>query len=127
MSEKVKNAQEILTSLPSKRFFSIGEISKACGLKPYVLRYWEQEFEQLAPIKRNSRRYYQKDDLGIIVQLQDLLHVQRYTIHGAREYLNELSHQEKGISLDKIDRGVRIQDAIERINTLVQRLESRIH
>lgn len=74
-------------AIPNKRYFTIGEVGKLCDLKPHVLRYWEQEFEQIEPVKRNNRRYYQRQDVLLIRQIKGLLHEQGYTISGARQYL----------------------------------------
>lgn len=73
--------------LPAKRYFTIGEAAELCQLKPHVLRYWEQEFEQIQPVKRNNRRYYQHKDLLLLRQIRSLLHEQGYTIAGARQWL----------------------------------------
>lgn len=73
--------------IPSKRYFTIGEASKLCDLKPHVLRYWEQEFDQIKPVKRNNRRYYQRQDLLLIRQIKGLLYEQGLTISGARQWL----------------------------------------
>ncbi len=82
------NNQE-LPEIPNKRYFTIGEVSELCGVKPHVLRYWEQEFTQLKPVKRRgNRRYYQRHDVLIIRQIKSLLYGQGYTIGGARAYLS---------------------------------------
>jgi DNA-binding transcriptional MerR regulator len=74
-----------LPEIPAKRYFTIGEVSDLCEVKPHVLRYWEQEFPQLKPVKRRgNRRYYQRDDVLIIRQIRNLLYEQGYTIGGAR-------------------------------------------
>lgn len=74
-----------LPAIPGKRYFTIGEVSELCGVKPHVLRYWEQEFPQLAPIKRaGNRRYYQRQDVMVVRQIRDLLYQQGFTIGGAR-------------------------------------------
>lgn len=78
--------------IPNKRYFTIGEVGKLCDLKPHVLRYWEQEFEQIEPVKRNNRRYYQRQDVLLIRQIKGLLHEQGYTISGARQYLAGDNH-----------------------------------
>ena len=78
--------QTELPSIPGKRYFTIGEVSGLCGVKPHVLRYWEQEFPQLKPVKRRgNRRYYQRGDVEIIRQIRNLLYDQGYTIGGARQ------------------------------------------
>jgi DNA-binding transcriptional MerR regulator len=77
-----------LPPIPAKRYFPIGEVSELCGVKPHVLRYWEQEFEQLKPVKRRgNRRYYQRGDVIMIRQIRSLLYEQGFTIGGARQQL----------------------------------------
>ena len=77
-----------LPAIPSKRYFTIGEVSDLCGVKPHVLRYWEQEFTLLKPVKRRgNRRYYQRHDVILIRQIRSLLYDQGFTIGGARQQL----------------------------------------
>ena len=77
-----------LPPIPAKRYFTIGEVSQLCGVKPHVLRYWEQEFPQLKPVKRRgNRRYYQRQDVIVIRQIRALLYEQGFTIGGARNKL----------------------------------------
>ncbi|GJM09454.1 MAG: MerR family transcriptional regulator [Lysobacteraceae bacterium] len=77
-----------LPAIPAKRYFTIGEVSELCGVKPHVLRYWEQEFPSLKPIKRRgNRRYYQRHDVIMIRQIRALLYEQGFTIGGARQRL----------------------------------------
>jgi DNA-binding transcriptional MerR regulator len=77
-----------LPPIPGKRYFTIGEVSQLCEVKPHVLRYWEQEFPQLNPVKRRgNRRYYQRQDVIIIRQIRSLLYDQGFTIGGARQRL----------------------------------------
>jgi len=79
-----------LPAIPAKRYFTIGEVSDLCGVKPYVLRYWEQEFTQLKPMKRRgNRRYYQHHEVLLIRRIRDLLYDQGFTISGARNQLAE--------------------------------------
>ncbi len=79
-----------LPPIPGKRYFTIGEVSELCNVKPHVLRYWEQEFPQLKPVKRRgNRRYYQRQDVVMIRQIRALLYEQGYTIGGARLQLSE--------------------------------------
>jgi len=79
-----------LPSIPAKRYFTIGEVSELCGVKPHVLRYWEQEFTQLKPVKRRgNRRYYQHHEVLLIRRIRDLLYDQGFTISGARNRLGE--------------------------------------
>jgi len=78
-----------LPAIPGKRYFTIGEVAELCQVKPHVLRYWEQEFPTLAPVKRRgNRRYYQRHDVLMIRQIRALLYEQGYTIHGARQKLS---------------------------------------
>lgn len=78
-----------LPVIPGKRYFTIGEVSDLCGVKPHVLRYWEQEFPQLAPLKRRgNRRYYQRQDVMLIRQIRNLLYEHGFTIGGARQQLS---------------------------------------
>jgi len=82
--------EKALPSIPAKRYFTIGEVSELCGVKPYVLRYWEQEFTQLKPMKRRgNRRYYQHHEVLLIRRIRDLLYEQGFTISGARNQLTE--------------------------------------
>ena len=77
-----------LPPIPSKRYFTIGEVSELCAVKPHVRRYWEQEFPQLKPVKRRgNRRYYQRHDVVLIRQIRNLLYVEGFTISGARNKL----------------------------------------
>jgi len=77
-----------LPAIPAKRYFTIGEVSELCGVKPHVLRYWEQEFSELKPVKRRgNRRYYQRHDVLLIRQIRSLLYEHGYTIGGARAHL----------------------------------------
>ncbi len=81
-----------LPPIPAKRYFTIGEVSDLCGVKPHVLRYWEQEFTQLKPVKRRgNRRYYQHHEVLLIRRIRELLYDQGFTISGARNQLEELS------------------------------------
>ncbi|HEX6592204.1 MAG TPA: MerR family transcriptional regulator [Moraxellaceae bacterium] len=94
MLEPSNNAQ--LPEIPSKRYFTIGEVSELCDVKPHVLRYWEQEFPQLKPVKRRgNRRYYQRQDVMIIRTIRSLLYEQGYTIGGARLQLTETRQAER--------------------------------
>ncbi len=84
---EINNNNE-LPAIPGKRYFTIGEVSELCGVKPHVLRYWEQEFPSLKPVKRRgNRRYYQRHDVILIRQNRSLLYEQGYTIGGARQKL----------------------------------------
>ncbi len=82
--------EKALPAIPAKRYFTIGEVSDLCGVKPYVLRYWEQEFTQLKPMKRRgNRRYYQHHEVLLIRRIRDLLYEQGFTISGARNRLSD--------------------------------------
>lgn len=86
-----------LPSIPAKRYFTIGEVADLCAVKPHVLRYWEQEFAQLRPMKRRgNRRYYQRHEVLMIRRIRDLLYEQGFTISGARNQLQDPDHQEGG-------------------------------
>ncbi|MBE2243712.1 MAG: MerR family transcriptional regulator [Burkholderiaceae bacterium] len=84
--------EKALPVIPAKRYFTIGEVSDLCGVKPYVLRYWEQEFTQLRPVKRRgNRRYYQHHEVLLIRRIRELLYEQGFTISGARNRLSEVT------------------------------------
>jgi DNA-binding transcriptional MerR regulator len=88
--------EKSLPPIPAKRYFTIGEVSELCGVKPHVLRYWEQEFTQLRPMKRRgNRRYYQRHEVLMIRRIRDLLYDQGFTITGARNKLQELVQFER--------------------------------
>ncbi len=108
-----------LPPIPSKRYFTIGEVSDLCGVKPHVLRYWEQEFPQLKPVKRRgNRRYYQRHDVMLIRQIRCLLYVDGFTISGARNKLvveHDLS--------DPAHRAAVIQQLIQELEEVLQLLQ----
>ena len=91
MNERIQRSESVvLPPIPAKRYFTIGEVSELCGVKPHVLRYWEQEFAQLKPVKRRgNRRYYQHHEVLLIRRIRELLYEQGFTISGARNKLNE--------------------------------------
>jgi DNA-binding transcriptional MerR regulator len=104
--------ENALPSIPAKRYFTIGEVSELCGVKPHVLRYWEQEFTQLRPMKRRgNRRYYQHHEVLMIRRIRDLLYDQGFTISGARNKLQELVQTER----DKKRAGERLLNGVEDI------------
>jgi DNA-binding transcriptional MerR regulator len=93
-----------LPSIPAKRYFTIGEVGELCGVKPHVLRYWEQEFTQLRPVKRRgNRRYYQHHEVLMIRRIRDLLYEQGFTISGARNKMQELAQLQKGYRKDQLE------------------------
>ncbi|MGH8784848.1 MAG: MerR family transcriptional regulator [Cupriavidus necator] len=88
--------EKALPPIPAKRYFTIGEVGDLCGVKPHVLRYWEQEFTQLRPMKRRgNRRYYQHHEVLMIRRIRDLLYDQGFTISGARNKLQELVQMDR--------------------------------
>ncbi|WP_075258057.1 MerR family transcriptional regulator [Herbaspirillum camelliae] len=110
MNDRVnKPAAIVLPPIPAKRYFTIGEVSELCGVKPHVLRYWEQEFTQLKPVKRRgNRRYYQHHEVLLIRRIRELLYEQGFTISGARNKLDGSNEPEQpeipeppSISLDE--------------------------
>jgi DNA-binding transcriptional MerR regulator len=96
-----------LPPIPAKRYFTIGEVSELCGVKPHVLRYWEQEFTQLKPVKRRgNRRYYQHHEVLLIRRIRELLYEQGFTISGARNRLESRADAKRGaIALDAPEGG----------------------
>lgn len=96
-----------LPPIPAKRYFTIGEVSELCGVKPHVLRYWEQEFTQLKPVKRRgNRRYYQHHEVLLIRRIRDLLYEQGFTISGARNRLDEQGNVESQLKESQQVNGV---------------------
>ena len=93
-----------LPEIPGKRYFTIGEVSELCSVKPHVLRYWEQEFPQLKPVKRRgNRRYYQRQDVLMIREIRALLYEQGFTIGGARQKMdNEKSGADTNVSFEVV-------------------------
>src|SRR5438270_13845393 len=94
-----KHTKPDLPPIPAKRYFTIGEVSDLCAVKPHVLRYWEQEFAQLKPVKRRgNRRYYQHHEVLLIRRIRDLLYEQGFTINGARHRLETESTESQAAS-----------------------------
>ncbi|MCC7200991.1 MAG: MerR family transcriptional regulator [Gammaproteobacteria bacterium] len=109
-----------LPPIPAKRYFTIGEVSDLCGVKPHVLRYWEQEFPQLKPVKRRgNRRYYQRQDVIVIRQIRGLLYDEGFTIGGARNKLEGDEAREDVSHSHQIIRQVRAE--LEEILKLTRR------
>jgi DNA-binding transcriptional MerR regulator len=99
-----------LPPIPGKRYFTIGEVSDLCGVKPHVLRYWEQEFPQLKPVKRRgNRRYYQRQDVLMIRQIRSLLYEQGFTIGGARQRMSGEDAREDVTQSQQIVHQVRLE------------------
>src|ERR1044072_7604640 len=107
--------EKALPPIPAKRYFTIGEVSELCGVKPYVLRYWEQEFTQLKPMKRRgNRRYYQHHEVLLIRRIRELLYEQGFTISGARNRLPE-THSPRPEAID----GLQVDEVIEPADEIV--------
>lgn len=110
-----------LPPIPGKRYFTIGEVSELCAVKPHVLRYWEQEFPQLNPVKRRgNRRYYQHQDVQMIRQIRSLLYDEGFTIGGARQRLAGGC----GGGSDEGEYQVLVRDLIEELEGLLQVLKA---
>jgi len=103
--------EKSLPPIPAKRYFTIGEVSDLCGVKPYVLRYWEQEFTQLKPMKRRgNRRYYQHHEVLLVRRIRELLYDQGFTISGARNRLIDPALQAMADSAHMLDDGALIDE-----------------
>jgi DNA-binding transcriptional MerR regulator len=112
--------EKTLPPIPAKRYFTIGEVGDLCGVKPHVLRYWEQEFTQLRPMKRRgNRRYYQHHEVLMIRRIRDLLYDQGFTISGARNKMQEILQTER----DKKRNGEVMLDGVEVIEVADADLE----
>ena len=110
----------VLPAIPGKRYFTIGEVSDLCAVKPHVLRYWEQEFPQLKPIKRRgNRRYYQRQDVILIRQIRSLLYEHGFTIGGARQRLSGDEVKADSSMSQQIVRQLRIE--LEEVLDLLRR------
>jgi DNA-binding transcriptional MerR regulator len=108
MLEPSNNAE--LPAIPGKRYFTIGEVSDLCAVKPHVLRYWEQEFPHLKPVKRRgNRRYYQRQDVLVIRQIRSLLYEQGFTIGGARNRLDGEEAREDVTQTQQLARQLRVE------------------
>ena len=109
-----------LPAIPGKRYFTIGEVSDLCGVKPHVLRYWEQEFPQLKPVKRRgNRRYYQRQDVLVIRQIRALLYDQGFTIGGARNRLEGEEAREDVTQTSQLARQLRVE--LEEVAKILRR------
>ena len=110
-----------LPTIPAKRYFTIGEVSELCGVKPHVLRYWEQEFTQLKPLKRRgNRRYYQHHEVLLIRRIRELLYEHGFTINGARNRLDEpVAAPSKNI---KSDSGIDVSQVKSELKSIVTML-----
>ena len=108
-----------LPVIPGKRYFTIGEVSELCAVKPHVLRYWEQEFPQLKPVKRRgNRRYYQREDVLTIRQIRSLLYDQGYTIGGARQRMVDEVGNNGAVNIQAV-----IRETIEELEDVLKVLK----
>jgi DNA-binding transcriptional MerR regulator len=123
-SEATHDADGVLPPIPAKRYFTIGEVSELCAVKPHVLRYWEQEFTQLKPIKRRgNRRYYQHHEVLLIRRIRSLLYEQGFTINGARNRLDTATanSRERPATGDKTLTNGTIRARLQEIRALLNR------
>ena len=106
MESRSPSKKAELPPIPAKRYFTIGEVSELCGVKPHVLRYWEQEFTQLKPVKRRgNRRYYQHHEVLLIRRIRELLYEEGFTISGARNRLdNHLGAEDRAEAAARVER-----------------------
>lgn len=120
-NSKRQSIEQELPTIPDKRYFTIGEVGLLCGVKPHVLRYWEQEFSQLKPTKRRgNRRYYQYDDVLMIRKIRKLLYENGFTIEGARAQLTENPTEvSKSVKADAV-----MKKLITDIESILQKLKS---
>ena len=117
-----KATKDSLPAIPAKRYFTIGEVSELCGVKPHVLRYWESQFRFLNPAKnRSGNRVYQRKEIELILLVKHLLYTEKYTIDGARQKLNE--HRKAG-ELRRASRGAL---SVEALTAIEQELRDLLH
>jgi DNA-binding transcriptional MerR regulator len=110
-----------LPPIPGKRYFTIGEVSELCQVKPHVLRYWEQEFPQLKPVKRRgNRRYYQRHDVELIRAIRGLLYEQGFTIGGARQQLTDEGVKQDAPRAPSNDTVRQIREELEEVLALLK-------
>ena len=114
-----------LPPIPAKRYFTIGEVSELCGVKPHVLRYWEQEFTQLRPVKRDgNRRYYQHHEVLLIRRIRELLYQDGFTISGARNRLDELAARKREDAEESIGLRGQLASVRSEIKSILQLIQS---
>jgi len=122
-----KKSEKDLPVIPDKRYFTISEVSYLCAVKAYVLRYWEQEFPQLKPIKRRGRRYYQYQDILLVRQIKKLLYESGFTIEGARA---QLSKQQSTPTTAVVSQSVKTSEIVNKIiadlESVLQNLQSEV-
>ena len=114
-----------LPPIPAKRYFTIGEVSDLCGVMPHVLRYWEQEFTQLRPVKRGgNRRYYQHHEVLLIRRIRELLYQDGFTISGARNRLDELAARKREDAEESIGLRGQLASVRSEIKSILQLIQS---
>ncbi|MBL8511524.1 MAG: MerR family transcriptional regulator [Betaproteobacteria bacterium] len=117
------SASNSLPPIPAKRYFTIGEVSELCGVKPHVLRYWEQEFTQLKPLKRRgNRRYYQHHEVLLIRRIRELLYEHGFTINGARNRLD--GHEISMVAPPKAERAISNRQIRSELKSILLMLRS---
>ncbi|MCK6376736.1 MAG: MerR family transcriptional regulator [Zoogloea sp.] len=117
MSQSEAPAAVELPPIPAKRYFTIGEVSDLCGVKPHVLRYWEQEFTQLRPVKRGgNRRYYQHHEVLLIRRIRELLYQDGFTISGARNRLDEMAARKR----EDVEESVSLREQLASVRTEIK-------
>jgi len=115
-----------LPPIPAKRYFTIGEVSELCGVKPHVLRYWEQEFTQLKPVKRRgNRRYYQHHEVLLIRRIRELLYEQGFTISGARNRLEDADMKQLNQAAKNGNAKAHVEPSAESNSQLLSSVESK--
>ena len=125
MSQSDLPAAVDLPPIPLKRYFTIGEVSELCGVKPHVLRYWEQEFTQLRPVKRGgNRRYYQHHEVLLIRRIRELLYQDGFTISGARNRLDEMASRKREDAEESVGLREQMTSIRAEIKSLLQDLQS---
>lgn len=116
-----------LPPIPAKRYFTIGEVSELCGVKPHVLRYWEQEFTQLKPVKRRgNRRYYQHHEVLLIRRIRELLYEEGFTISGARNRLDEQGNVDSQLKEDQPKSNIIQQSLNQQVISSVDQIKSEL-
>ena len=131
MENNNKSAKVSLPPIPAKRYFTIGEVSELCGVKPHVLRYWEQEFTQLKPVKRRgNRRYYQHHEVLLIRRIRELLYEEGFTISGARNRLDNVRLDSRGGEVDEkpeppMPREIRVPQGVNGVDVAAIKRELR--
>ncbi|HRH72538.1 MerR family transcriptional regulator [Zoogloea sp.] len=114
-----------LPPIPLKRYFTIGEVSELCGVKPHVLRYWEQEFTQLRPVKRGgNRRYYQHHEVLLIRRIRELLYQDGFTISGARNRLDEIAARKREDAEESVGLREQLASVRAEIKSILQDLQN---